>query len=336
MVRRGSTNYNYYPYGEPYTTSTPPAGKSGYATYTREPETGLDYAMNRFFQRQWGRFSSADPLESSAKQQVPLSWNRYPYALTDPVNSLDPSGLDTIGFCSGMTSAGMSSTTQAMCAMMYGPRPSMSDLYNSSGLAMGMDGPGSSGAVTGGFSNSPDMAAAELNYVANTVVASYFGSSLEQNPVVTEAVLPSGAVSANIIFDLDAQEQQDIAIASALSPLSSVGNAVGQTWVGGSIYYPVLWGAAGVQYQYGYVGSTACDALSLNFGVGKSYTVGSLTPVTEHGDITSILSGFGVSGSAQSPWVGVQFSASSSGLAVGSANGTPGVSIGFGYGWCRP
>jgi RHS repeat-associated protein len=64
-----------------------------YATYTRDSVTGLDYAMNRYYSSQWGRFLSPDPYGRSISLGNPQSWNRYGYTGGDPANGTDPSGL---------------------------------------------------------------------------------------------------------------------------------------------------------------------------------------------------------------------------------------------------
>jgi RHS repeat-associated protein len=64
-----------------------------YATYTRDSATGLDYAMNRYYASQWGRYLSPDPSSKSIAPGNPQSWNRYPYVDGDPSNHTDPSGL---------------------------------------------------------------------------------------------------------------------------------------------------------------------------------------------------------------------------------------------------
>ena len=84
-----------YPYGVEYTQTANDREK--YATYTRDSVTGLDYAMNRYYTSQWGRFLSPDPYGGSAKSSSPQSWDRYSYAGNDSVNSVDPSGLYLYG-----------------------------------------------------------------------------------------------------------------------------------------------------------------------------------------------------------------------------------------------
>ena len=83
-----------YPYGVEYTLTVNDREK--YATYTRD-SVGLDYAMNRYYSSQWGRFLSPDPYGGSAATGNPQSWNRYAYAGSDSVNNSDPSGLYLYG-----------------------------------------------------------------------------------------------------------------------------------------------------------------------------------------------------------------------------------------------
>jgi RHS repeat-associated protein len=61
----GPGNLGYqaqYPYGVEYTATTNDREK--YATYTRDSVSGLDYAANRYYWSQWGRFLSPDPEAS--------------------------------------------------------------------------------------------------------------------------------------------------------------------------------------------------------------------------------------------------------------------------------
>jgi RHS repeat-associated protein len=93
-VRNGSqTGYEaQYPYGVEYTTTANDREK--YATYTRDSVTGLDYAVNRYYSSQWGRFLSPDPYAATASPANPQTWNRYAYVAGDPVNRTDVFGLD--------------------------------------------------------------------------------------------------------------------------------------------------------------------------------------------------------------------------------------------------
>jgi RHS repeat-associated protein len=87
---------NYYPYGD-VPTGTASQDQVGFATYTQDSYTGLDYAVNRMYASTYGRFNTPDPYAASGGPSSPESWNRYSYAKGDPVNRHDPSGLDDCG-----------------------------------------------------------------------------------------------------------------------------------------------------------------------------------------------------------------------------------------------
>ena len=59
----------------------------------RDVETGLDFFGARYFALTAGRFTSTDPLLSSATIYDPQTWNRYAYVLNNPVRYVDPLGL---------------------------------------------------------------------------------------------------------------------------------------------------------------------------------------------------------------------------------------------------
>lgn len=59
----------------------------------RDNETGLDYFGARYYGSTQGRFIGVDPLLSSASIYDPQTWNRYTYALDNPVRYVDPLGL---------------------------------------------------------------------------------------------------------------------------------------------------------------------------------------------------------------------------------------------------
>ncbi len=56
--------------------------------------TGLDHAGWRKYDSSAGRWTSADPYNGSISLGNPQSFNRYTYVSNDPVNKIDPSGLE--------------------------------------------------------------------------------------------------------------------------------------------------------------------------------------------------------------------------------------------------
>jgi RHS repeat-associated protein len=79
------------PYQHP-TLSNP--SKKRFTSYDRSDATGLDYAVNRFYSSQQGRFAQVDPIEMAAVSLGdPQSLNLYCYVGNDPVNYTDPMGL---------------------------------------------------------------------------------------------------------------------------------------------------------------------------------------------------------------------------------------------------
>jgi len=92
VVRKGTTNYKYAPYGQEIGGATA-NDTTKFATYTRDSLSGLDYALNRYYKPEWGRFTSPDPYQASGGPADPGSWNRYAYVGGDPVNYNDSSGL---------------------------------------------------------------------------------------------------------------------------------------------------------------------------------------------------------------------------------------------------
>ena len=91
VVENGQDRMAFFPYGELRSgTST----EVQFATYKRDSVTNLDYAAHRYYSTQIGRFTTPDPKAGSAKAEIPQSWNRYTYALGDPVNGYDPNGAE--------------------------------------------------------------------------------------------------------------------------------------------------------------------------------------------------------------------------------------------------
>ncbi len=92
---------DFTPYGQEIsytarlqTTACPPNYK--FTGYERDSETGLDYAFARYYSSHLGRFLSTDPLGGAIGDLQ--SHNAYAYARNNPLNAVDPSGMnDCIG-----------------------------------------------------------------------------------------------------------------------------------------------------------------------------------------------------------------------------------------------
>jgi RHS repeat-associated protein len=81
----------HFPYGESWYESGGTL-KLKFTSYERDSESGNDYAIFRFYSSRNGRFCSADPLAGSIAN--PQSLNRYAYVQNDPINLVDPLGLE--------------------------------------------------------------------------------------------------------------------------------------------------------------------------------------------------------------------------------------------------
>jgi RHS repeat-associated protein len=79
---------NYFSYGEGMTSAA-----RNFATYERSASTGVDYADQRYYSSIQGRFLTPDPI-APGNPENPSSWNYYQYVFSDPVNYVDPTGLE--------------------------------------------------------------------------------------------------------------------------------------------------------------------------------------------------------------------------------------------------
>lgn len=79
--------YDYKPYGE-----GTPSQKSGlgYTGHLEDPELGLTYMQQRFYDPVIGRFYSNDPVGFTT--QTPVTFSRYAYANNNPYKFTDPDG----------------------------------------------------------------------------------------------------------------------------------------------------------------------------------------------------------------------------------------------------
>ncbi len=102
LVTDGSGNvaqsYDYLPFGQDFTLPTD-SNRIRFTSKERDAETGLDYFGARYMSSAQGRFTSSDPLMASAHASNPQSWNRYAYALNNPLRFTDPNGMDVPAAC---------------------------------------------------------------------------------------------------------------------------------------------------------------------------------------------------------------------------------------------
>ncbi len=70
-----------------------------YGLTERDDATGLDHTWFRKYENLSGRWTSPDPYTGSASIADPQSFHRYNYTQNDPVNFVDPSGLESSWNC---------------------------------------------------------------------------------------------------------------------------------------------------------------------------------------------------------------------------------------------
>lgn len=89
----------HFPFGEAWYSAS---GNSEwvFTTYQHNQETGLEYALARYYDPRTAAFCSADPVGGDPSD--PESWNGYVYARDNPTNLTDPSGKSWLGWFIGV------------------------------------------------------------------------------------------------------------------------------------------------------------------------------------------------------------------------------------------
>jgi RHS repeat-associated protein len=96
---RTDLNANLYesctslPFGDALSCSGGDPSPMHFTGKERDSESGLDNFGARYNGSSMGRFTSADHLLSSGRLTNPQTWNRYAYALNNPLRIVDPTGL---------------------------------------------------------------------------------------------------------------------------------------------------------------------------------------------------------------------------------------------------
>ncbi|NOZ12374.1 MAG: hypothetical protein GXO69_01855, partial [Acidobacteria bacterium] len=85
------STHDYLAYGEELTDPEFQTNRMKFTGHERDPETGLDYMLARYYTSGSGRFLQVDP-GYDYDQTDPMSFNLYSYVRENPVRFLDPSG----------------------------------------------------------------------------------------------------------------------------------------------------------------------------------------------------------------------------------------------------
>jgi RHS repeat-associated protein len=91
--------HDFLPFGEEWNPPASAKEKKLFTGHERDAETGLDYFGARYYRAYLGRFTTVDPLGSSARRDNPQTFNRYSYALNNPLKWVDPTGMDVAKSC---------------------------------------------------------------------------------------------------------------------------------------------------------------------------------------------------------------------------------------------
>lgn len=124
------TRFDYQPFGEEIgagvgqrTTSQGYGGSDSsrqrYALTERDEATGLDHTWWRKYEQSAGRWTSPDPFGGSMDISNPQSFNRYAYVGNDPINFVDPNGLQGSPFQDGINEA-RARLQKPLCRNLFG------------------------------------------------------------------------------------------------------------------------------------------------------------------------------------------------------------------------
>ncbi len=97
---QGLAYHAYFPFGEEATNPTKDTERMKFAGHERDlantssAADDLDYMHARFCNPQVGRFLSTDPKNRYSPTKLPQRWNRYGYAIGNPLKFFDPNGED--------------------------------------------------------------------------------------------------------------------------------------------------------------------------------------------------------------------------------------------------
>ena len=84
---------DFYPFGGENVILSSSGNSYKFTGKERDAESGLHNFGARYFSSSLGRFISSDPSNISIEFRMPQSWNRYAYALNNPLAMVDDNGL---------------------------------------------------------------------------------------------------------------------------------------------------------------------------------------------------------------------------------------------------
>ncbi|MGH2506842.1 MAG: RHS repeat domain-containing protein [Ktedonobacteraceae bacterium] len=139
---------DFYPFGgeRDYTNVCTPNYK--FTGKERDTESNLDNFGARYNSSQMGRFMSPDPSDLSVDFWMPQTWNRYSYALNNPLSIVDRNGLwptyihnEIINEAfPGMSAQDLKMLSDASYNMDYGPGQQSAALSFEHGMSNGLTG----------------------------------------------------------------------------------------------------------------------------------------------------------------------------------------------------
>ena len=127
------------PWGDSQTTASgTDVDAYHYATLDYDSETNTDHAEFRQYSPTQGRFMSPDPYGGSYDMTNPQSFNRYVYAMNNPLSNIDPTGQqDAAQEAWGFEGGGGCTidSAESSCFMMYNSLGGAGDIPGAGGLA---------------------------------------------------------------------------------------------------------------------------------------------------------------------------------------------------------
>jgi len=190
------SQHDYLPFGEEWQAPLSPTPLVQFTEKERDRETGLDYFGARYYASQTGRFTTTDPFLDVEKSLIePQRWNRYAYALNNPLKFTDPDGKNPVlvvgGVIWGLYEIGSSIyDAYATYRTVRDPNASTTDKLTTGGLFVAGMLPGVPGGGATAMRHADDLAD----------VASFTDRNFRRNVARVLGDAPSAAAEAHHVF----------------------------------------------------------------------------------------------------------------------------------------